>query len=261
MTEFHDSEYWQNELKLLLEAQEPENLHLDYKGRESLMPAGRGGSRIDKQKRSEDVGKDVTAFLNSDGGTIIYGVPETEDPTATDGAPVPTGNSGNVGFSRGEMDKETIENLITSSIQPKLGADLFQITEVSFDERMVFVVEIGVGIGDVWQAKDKKYYRRFHYKAEPMEHYEVNMVRSRSLGPTLKMVFGFDERWATSVIKDDVEEVAIFLGIRNDADTVAETALLELGIPKANVFPGDAPEEVGPFTRGRDSQGAWHQQR
>ena len=35
--------------------QEPENLHLDYKDkRNCLLPRGRGGGGIDRQKRAED---------------------------------------------------------------------------------------------------------------------------------------------------------------------------------------------------------------
>ena len=77
------------------------------------------------------------------------------------------------------------------------------------------------------------------------------MVRSRSLGPTLKMVFGFNERWGKRLIKDQAQGIEIFMGIRNDADAVAETALLELGIPRVNGFwrPSGSPEEIGPFTR------------
>ena len=48
LKQFHDSQYWQKELRRLLDSQEPESLHLDYKERRSLMPAARGGPRIDK---------------------------------------------------------------------------------------------------------------------------------------------------------------------------------------------------------------------
>ena len=84
------------------------------------------------------------------------------------------------GFRRGEVAKETVEDLITSNIQPRPGPGLFQVTEVPFCDRIVIVVEVAVGLGNVWQAKDKKYYKRFNYKAEPMDHYEIDMVRNRS---------------------------------------------------------------------------------
>ena len=130
------------------------------RSQEVLLPPGRGGSvGIDKQKRAEDISKDVSAFLNSDGGVLVYGVPESISPDDTGGSPVPGGAQ--VGFTRGEIDKETIENLITSNIQPKPSPDLFQVVEVPYgsDGRLVFIVEVAAGFGDVWQARDKRYYR------------------------------------------------------------------------------------------------------
>ena len=120
MAQFHDSDWWSREFKRMLDEQQPEDLHLDYKDKRSLLPPGRGGGGIDRQKRANDVSKDVSSFLNSDGGVLIYGVPETDDPNATGGAPIPVDSCGpgKIGFERGEIDKETIENLITSNIQP-----------------------------------------------------------------------------------------------------------------------------------------------
>ena len=65
--------------------------------------------------------------------------------------------AGEIGFLRGEIDKETIEDLVTSNIQPKPGPELFHVTEVPYgdDGRIVFIIEVAVGFGDVWQARDK----------------------------------------------------------------------------------------------------------
>ena len=249
MTTFHDRDYWQVELERLLEDQEPENLYLDYKERRSLTPPGRGGPGIDKQKRAEDLSKDVTSFLNSDGGILIYGVPETTDPSSTGGAPIPLAQSTDIGFTpEDRVDKETIENLITSSIQPIPSPTLFQITEVDHSDRKVFVVEVKPGIGDTWQAKDKKYYERFHYKAEPMDHYRIEMVRARNVGPNLSLPFGFNDRWEQE-IDDRGQEITISVGIRNDSNSVAEAALVELGVAGNLSVDGYGQEALGPFTR------------
>ena len=249
MTTFRDREYWQAELKRLFEDQEPENLYLDYKERRSLLPPGKGGPGIDKEKRRDDVSKDVTSFLNSDGGILIYGVPETTDPSSTGGTPVPLSESSDIGFTpEDKVDKETLENLITSNIQPIPGPSLFQITEVDHGDRRVFVVEVKPGIGDVWQAKDKKYYERFHYKSEPMDHYRIEMVRARSMGPNLSVAFGVNDRWGQQ-IDDSVQEVTIFVGIRNDSNSVAEAALVEFGVAGNLSVDGYGQEVLGPFTR------------
>ena len=249
MTTFHDRDHWQAALKRLLEIQEPESLHLDYKDKRSLTPPGKGGQGIDRQKRAEDVSKDVSSFLNSDGGVLIYGVPETTDPSSTGGAPIPLSQSEGIGFNpEDKVEKETIENLITSNIQPIPKATLFQITEIDHHGRNVFVVEVKPGIGEVWQSKDKRYYERFHYKAEPMDHYRIEMVRDRMVEPNLSLAFGFNDRWERE-ISDDAQEVTILVGIRNDSNSVAEAALIEFGVAGNLRIDGYRQESLGPFTR------------
>ena len=110
------------------------------------------------------------------------------------------------------------------------------------------MVEVKPGIGYVWQAKDKRYYERFHYKAEPMDHYRIEMVRDRTVGPNLSLTFGFNDRWEQE-LRDDAQEVTIFVGIRNDSNSVAEAALLELGVAGNLAIDGYGQESLGPFTR------------
>ena len=258
MAQFHNVDWWVAQLDRMLEEQIPEDLHLDYKEKGSLLPSVKGSGGIDKQKRAEDISKDVSSFLNSDGGVLVYGVPETQDRNLTGGSPIPDGP--NIGFRREEIKKETIENLITSNIQPKLGPDLFQVTEVPYstDGRVVFIVEVAVGMGDVWQAKDKRYYRRYQCKAEPMEHYEINLVRDRNLGADLKLVFGINDRWETSLSNSEYrsqrgKKVQIHMGVQNTGNAVAESALIELGLfphtddeAMMKIYKGEFPHDIFP---------------
>ena len=163
-----------------------------------------------------------------------------------------------IGFKQGAIKKETIEDVITSNIQPRPGPNLVQITEVSFGDRVVFNVEVKSGNGDVWQAKDRKYYRRFNYKAEPMEHYEINMVRNRDIGPNLKLSFGFNDRWEQECRNDNQQEATLFVGIQNDANSVAEAALVELGVAMLSID-GYGEELLGPFSRVGKRTVRWNQ--
>ena len=256
MAPFQSEPYWETQLKRMLDNQKPEDAHLDYKDTKSLLPPGRGGGGLDRQKRAEDISKDVSSFLNSDGGVLVYGVPESEDPSRTGGLPIPGGPE--IGFRRGEVTKETIEDLITSNIQPRPSPDLFQVTEVPYCGRIVLVVEVDVGLGDVWQAKDRKYYKRFNYKAEPMDHYEVEMVRDRTIGPILKLAFGLNDRWQTSLSNAEYlarhgDEVQIHVGIQNTQDCMVEAALIELGLYHRNdmeandkIAQGEVPKGIFP---------------
>ena len=95
----------------------------------------------------------------------------------------------------------------------------------------MIVVEVALGIGDVWQAKDKRYYKRFPYKAEAMEHYEINMVRERSLGPDLEIQFGLNEPWRKDLLDNPSRglEAEPRVRLRNSGNAVAESALVEIG--------------------------------
>ena len=217
----------------MLQEGRPEDEHLDYKDKRALLPLVRGNQKIDKQRRADDISKDVSSFLNSDGGVLVYGVPESTEEGVTGGSPVP--DAGEIGFLRGEIEKETIEDLVTSCIQPRPGPELFHVTEVPYgnDGRIVFIVEVAVGFGDVWQAKDKRYYKRFQYKAEPMEHYEINMVRERNSGPDLGLTFGLNDRWDISLLSEALSgnantEIQIHVGITNARDTIPESVFMEL---------------------------------
>ena len=63
---------------------------------------------------------------------LIYGVPEDKNPDARGGAPIPRSAADKIGFQPNEVSKETVENLITSNVQPRPHPNLFQITEVQF---------------------------------------------------------------------------------------------------------------------------------
>jgi hypothetical protein len=217
----------------MLANQEPESLHLDYKAKEALL-LSQGTSR---EKRALDVSKDVSAFLNSDGGTIIYGVRE-----ATNGQqrlPVQFDPALD-GFSPTDLSKEDVENLITSNIQYRPGPELLCITEAQLSKRLVFVVDIAKSYQGAFQAKDKRYYKRFNFKAEPMEHYEIEDVRRRATSPNLELLFGLTDTWRPNIqeqldYQTKQENVTIHVGLRNRGQVVAETCLLELGLRKYNL--------------------------
>jgi hypothetical protein len=134
-----------------------EDLHLDYKSIDSLGHDGR--------KKSE-LSKDVSAFANSDGGIIIYGVTETENkPVKFDNKP-------------STVDREWIENVINSTIQNKI--DNLLIHPLTLDDgNQIFVIEVPKSLRAPHMAKDNRYYKRYNFSSVPMEHYEIEDIRNR----------------------------------------------------------------------------------
>lgn len=147
-----------------------ENLNLDYKA---------SGSLQRNDAKTNEISKDVSAFANSDGGIIIYGIkedqinrhlPESIDP-----------------INRNEISKEWLEQIIQSKIRPRINGIV--IHSVSVDEqtnKVVYVIEIPKS-NTAHQANDKKYYKRFNFNSEPMYDYEIRDILNRTKLPIIEL--------------------------------------------------------------------------
>ena len=144
-----------------------ENIHLDYKAA--------GALDKDDKKRIE-ITKDISAFANSDGGIIVYGVSE-EDHKPKEISPI----DGRI------YTKEWLENII-QLIQPRIE-DL-RIYPIRVDDigQSIYVVIIPRSGNAPHMARDKRYYKRFNFKSEPMEDYEVKDLYNRTSIPKLDIV-------------------------------------------------------------------------
>ncbi len=140
-----------------------ESLTLDYKASPSL---GK-----DSRQRDE-LCKDVTAFANSAGGQIVYGMEEDKNfPTKLDDGADPS------------ITKEWIEQVIDSRVQPRI--DGLVITPIQLAKGFGFVLTIPQATSRApHQAPDKKYYKRQNFQSLPMEDYEIRDTLRRATTPT-----------------------------------------------------------------------------
>lgn len=148
-----------------------ESIELDYKQCDSLQ-------KTDARKR--EIGKDVSAFANSAGGTIVYGVAEDKHvPTAID-----------AGYDPADITKEWLEHVINSHIQPRLERCYINQVELTTTHpgNVLYVVEIAQATTRApHQASDHRYYRRFNFESVPMEDYEVRDALHRQQEPDLML--------------------------------------------------------------------------
>lgn len=149
------------ELKLYISNRVQESLHLDYKASDSL-----------NDKARNEIAKDVSAFANSDGGIIIYGIREDNHlPTEIDG-----------GADHSRYTKEWLEQVIVSNISPKIDGLLIHAIPIS-DTHSAYAVGIPKSYrGPHQERTSHRYYRRYNFASAPMEDYEINDVRNRTLG-------------------------------------------------------------------------------
>lgn len=97
---FEKIEYTEKDLRELISSQAEESIHLDFKAAGALDKTN--------EKRAE-IAKDVSAFANSDGGIIVYGITE-ENHVAS-----------NFSFIEGnEYTKEWLERVINDGIQRRV---------------------------------------------------------------------------------------------------------------------------------------------
>ena len=148
------------ELEELIRLQAQEDLHLEYKDSRALDPS----------KKSE-IAKDVSAFANSDGGVIIYGIREE--------GYLPSGID--QGADDSKMSREWIEQIISSNISPIIDGVVIKQIPLGRGSS-AYALEIPKSYRAPHQERtSRKYYKRYNFKAEPMEDYELSDLRSRSV--------------------------------------------------------------------------------
>lgn len=164
MDYFKKDSYSIEDINNLIINEVEENIHLDYKA---------AGALDKEDKKRTEITKDISAFANSDGGIIVYGLSE-EDHRPKEISPI----DGRI------YTKEWLENVI-QLIQPRIE-DL-KIHPIRIDDigQSLYVVKIPRSGNAPHMARDKRYYKRFNFKSEPMEDYEIKDLYNRASTPKL----------------------------------------------------------------------------
>ncbi len=180
-----------------------ESLELDYKQCASLQ-------RTDGKKK--EISKDVSSFANAAGGTIVYGIVEDGQlPISID-----------TGYNPKDISKEWLDNVISSTISPRLEQVYINQVELhaTHPGKVIYVVEIPQALARApHQAQDKLYYKRFNFKSEPMADYEIRDVMLRSQGPDLTVVI-------REMSRDEEGILTVELQIVNNGHHVAKYVTL-----------------------------------
>jgi hypothetical protein len=205
------SEWVEADLNALVNNKIGEDVNLEYKACASLQQ---------NENSKDELSRDVSALANSAGGTIVYGMIEDQN------THLPTGLDS--GYDPSVISKEWLENVIHSRIKPKvegLHINPVQLTG-SNAGKVAYVVSIPQGT-TAHQASDKKYYKRYNFKREAMEDYEIRDVMNRLKYPLLLPRFAarFVERSGA------VYEYALLTWLRNDGAMCAREIKLALTIP------------------------------
>jgi hypothetical protein len=160
-----------NKVNSYIENEIEENSSLEYKGGKSL------DLSIDKNK--SELCKDISAFANSNGGIIIYGISEFN---LKEKAHLPEKLSPVDGRI---VTKERIEQILQTNIKPKIKdikINPIRINEANLET--IYIIEIPRSF-TAHQSLDKKYYRRNNFESVPMEDYEIRDTMNRNVSAKL----------------------------------------------------------------------------
>lgn len=131
-----------------------ESIHIEFKSANALST---------EPSIKKEISKDISAFANSDGGIIFYGINEENHIASS------------LSFIDGnKYSKEWLENVILSNIQQKIND--IKIFPIRFDKdikKTIYVVKIPKSLNYPHINGDKKYYRRYNFQSVPMEEYEI----------------------------------------------------------------------------------------
>jgi hypothetical protein len=153
-----------------------EGHHLEYKAAAAL------GKNNDKKA---EITKDVSAFANADGGTIIYGIAEDNQNRHLPGRLDPVDSR--------EFSKEWLQQVI-NNITPVIPVNIVAVPLPSFgSDEVAYVIEVPKG-ETAHQALDRKYYRRYNSIVQPMIDGEIRDVMGRIKHPKITCRF-----WVESV--------------------------------------------------------------
>lgn len=141
------------DINQLIDARIEEGLTLEYKK---------------KLGNNNEIAKEVCAFANSEGGTLIYGV------DSKDRIPV------SLSWIEDSNVEERIQNVIGTYIQPKLeSVGVFRYPNPNDLKQALFVVEVPKS-PHMPHMSNNRYYKRRGSISSPMDH---NEVKNAMLGP------------------------------------------------------------------------------
>src|SRR5262249_18983616 len=199
------------DLQRLVDEEIQESLTLDYKASPSL-------ARDDKPRN--ELCKDVSAFANSAGGQIIYGIVEK------DRKPIKVDDGS-------DLTRERIKQVIDTPVERRLDGLVIAPVPVG-SGRHAYVLTIPQASGRApHQAPDKKYYKRQNFQSVPMEDYEIRDALRRATTPELYVELSFPAGTTAPIEFADQthsKPITLIVPVRNRSSQPAHYALIQVGI-------------------------------
>lgn len=195
LNDFHKLEnYTIDDIQALIDCHAEEGVHLEFKRADAL-----------SQDKADKITKSLSAFSNSDGGLIIYGVAEKEHAASE--------------FSFVDGNKITTEHIsqFARYVQPSIDElTVFPIRKDGDLSKSVYVVQVPKSDKAPHMAKDHRYYKRNGVESIPMEDFDVKDVMNRIHKPLLGIVGCFLNEMSNTLVNPDSTIFSFMAMISND---------------------------------------------
>lgn len=160
MNFFDKNNYDITDIQWLIDNNIEEGTNLDFKASGSL------GSSDGIKK---EIAKDISAFANSAGGIIVYGLTE-QNHKATAFSFI----DGNI------FTKEWLEHVISSNIDRRItDLKIYPIRNNSNISETIYVVKIPESDNAPHMSKDGRFYKRFNFESLQMQEFEIRQLYNR----------------------------------------------------------------------------------
>lgn len=196
----------------ILENKERETLYMDYKSAYAL-------DEIPRKDRKLEISKDVSAFANSAGGEIIYGLKEKKHiPIEVDG-------------TKDIVDKANwLNRVINGNIIPKIEGIEIYLVEMTSCDGFVLVVRVPMS-HTAHQAKDKKYYQRYDEENLAMDDYQIRQTMNRGIEPQLILKTNTSDPVSLPIIPLH-KRIDLDLYVANEGRNTAKSCWFNIYLPR-----------------------------
>lgn len=153
----------EGDLQRYVDEKRSEGRHLEFKS--GLGFEGDWKAAVDK------ISKEVSAFANAGGGVVVIGVSEDESVGSASVACAVDG------INNPKRNAEWIEKPLLERVSPPVPG--IAIDDIHLGSNHAIVIHVPQSFSGPHQAYDYRYYARRNFRIDPMEHFEIDDVRSR----------------------------------------------------------------------------------
>jgi hypothetical protein len=185
-------EWTEDDILSLIKNKVCESTALDYKACDALAKT---------EGKKKEVSKDISAFANSAGGVIVYGVTENKahEPENID-----------IGFEPSDISGEWLEQVINSNIERRINGVIINTISLlkTHPGRVLYVVYIPESKLAPHMAADDRFYKRFNFQAVAMKEYEVRNLMRQEHYPSREIACAWRDHVINPLLSTLVNEKA-----------------------------------------------------